>query len=100
MAKTLSGSIRTPKVILPVNGLIENFGNFTRQLAHIFTWASMSRALSTDECSRLGGQADWRLTPADPVGSNVRRIPRPDGDHIVVRNRFTFKPTMIPSLGT
>ena len=99
-AKTPKGSIRAPKVILAVNGHIENFGYFRRQLVHIFTYASMSRALSRDECAWLGGQTDWGLTPADPLGSTVRRISSPDGDRIVVRNRFTYEPTMMPSAAT
>ena len=89
-----------PKVILAVNGHIENFGYFRRQLVHIFTYASMSRALSRDECARLGGQTDWGLTSADPLGSTVRRISSPDGDRIVVRNRFTYEPAMTPSAAT
>ena len=99
-AKTPKGNIRAPKVILAVNGHIENFGYFRRQLVHIFTFASMSRALSKDECARLGGQTDWGLTPADPLGSTVRRISKPDGNRIVVRNRFTYEPAMMPSAET
>lgn len=60
----------------------------------------MSRALSKDECARLGGQTDWGLTPADPLGSTVRRISKPDGNRIVVRNRFTYEPAMMPSAET
>ena len=99
-AKTPKGSIRAPKVILAVNAHIENFGYFRRQLVHIFTYASMSRALSRDECARLSGQTDWGLTPADPLGSTVRRISSPDGDRIVVRNRFTYEPAMMSSAAT
>ena len=89
-AKTPKGNIRAPKVILAISGHIENFGHFRRRLLHIFTYASMSRALNTDECTRLGGQTDWGLTPWDPLGSTVRRISRLDGDRNVVCNRFTY----------
>ena len=98
--KRQKGNIRAPKVILAISGHIENFGHFRRRRLHIFTYASMSRALNTDECARLGGQTDWGLTPWDPLGSTVRRISRLDGDRNYVRNRFTYEPAMMPSAGT
>ena len=96
-AKTPKGSIRAPKVILAVNGHVENFGQFSRQLVHVFTYASMTRALSSEDCAKLGGHPDWGLTPADPLGTTVRRISGDGGDRIIVRNRFTYEPSMMPS---
>ena len=49
IATTPNGSIRANKVILAVNGLIENFGFYTRRLMHINLYASMTRALTIDE---------------------------------------------------
>ncbi len=94
VATTPSGQVTAPKVILAVNGHAESFGFFTGQLMHVFTYASMTRILTRDEQARLGGQARWGVTPADPLGTTVRRISGTGGDRIVVRNRFTYDPSM------
>ena len=93
-ATTPKGSVTAPKVILAVNGHANSFGHFKGQLLHVFTYGSMTRALSDDECTRLGGEANWGVTPADPMGTTVRRIKGVGGDRIIVRNRFTYDPTM------
>ncbi len=92
--KTPKGAVSAPKVILAVNGHAESFGFFRRRLMHIFTYASMTRALTAEEVARLGGEPRWGLLPADPMGTTVRRISGSGGDRIVVRNRFTYDPSM------
>ncbi|HUF56280.1 MAG TPA: FAD-binding oxidoreductase [Thermohalobaculum sp.] len=93
-AETPTGSVTAPRVILAVNGHAESFGYFERRLMHVFTYASMSRRLTADEVRRLGGEPRWGLTPADPMGTTVRRISGTGGDRILVRNRFTYDPSM------
>ncbi len=93
-AETPKGAVTAPRVILAVNGHAESFGFFRRRLLHVFTYASMTRALSEDEVRRLGGRPRWGVLPADPMGSTVRRISGTGGDRIVVRNRFTYDPGM------
>jgi glycine/D-amino acid oxidase-like deaminating enzyme len=93
-ASTPGGSITSPAVILAVNGHAESFGFFERRLMHVFTYASMTRPFAEDELKRLGGERRWGVLPADPMGSTVRRIAGTGGDRIVVRNRFTFDPSM------
>ncbi|MCI5075079.1 FAD-binding oxidoreductase [Oricola sp.] len=93
-AKTPSGSVSASKVILAVNGHAESFGFFKRRLMHVFTYASMTRALTADETRRLGGEPNWGFTPADPMGTTVRRISGTGGDRIIIRNRFTYDPSM------
>ena len=93
-AKTPNGSVKAPKVILAVNGHLNSFGFMKNRLMHVFTYASMTRPLTGEEASMLGGRSVWGLTPADPIGSTVRRIQARDGARIVVRNRFTFDPSM------
>ena len=93
-ATTPGGTVRAGKVILAVNGHLASFGMRKRELMHVFTYASMTRALTADECARLGGQNKWGITPADPMGSTVRRIAGPGGSRIVIRSRFTFEPSM------
>ena len=94
VAKTPKGQVSAPQVILAVNGHLESFGHMTGRLMHVFTYASMTRALTRDETERLGGVPIWGLTPADPLGTTVRRISGTGGDRIVIRNRFTYDPAM------
>lgn len=92
--KTSNGSVQAPKVILAVNGHLNSFGFMQDRLVHVFTYASMTRPLSTDEETSLGGHDAWGVTPADPMGTTVRRIQSRDGSRILVRNRFTYDPAM------
>ncbi len=94
LAKTPKGSVVAPRVILAVNGHAESFGFFERRLMHVFTYASMTEALSPEAIASLGGEARWGLLPADPMGTTLRRISGTGGDRIVVRNRFTYDPGM------
>lgn len=94
MAETPSGRVTAARVILAVNGHAESFGFLERRLIHVLTYASMTRSLTAAEVSRLGGTSDWGLTPADPMGTTVRRISDASGDRILIRNTFTHDPTM------
>jgi glycine/D-amino acid oxidase-like deaminating enzyme len=94
VANTPKGQITAPNVILAVNGHLERFGHMQGRLMHVFTYASLTRELTPQETARLGGDPNWGLTPADPMGTTVRRISGTGGDRIVIRNRFTFDPSM------
>lgn len=93
-AKTPKGRIDAARVILSVNGHLESFGYNARQLMHIYTYGSMTRALSGSEVKTLGGELNWALTPADALGTTVRRISGTGGDRIIVRNRATYDPSL------
>lgn len=93
-AVTPAGRVRAPRVILAVNGHAESFGQFRGRLLHVFLFASMTRALSPDEGRVLGGDTQWGLTPADPMGSTVRRISGTGGDRIVIRNQISYAPNL------
>ncbi|MEM0944483.1 MAG: FAD-binding oxidoreductase, partial [Pseudomonadota bacterium] len=73
-ATTPHGRVTAPRVILAVNGHAESFGLYRRRLVHVMLYASMTRPLTADEGKRLGGRKTWGITPADPMGSTVRRI--------------------------
>jgi glycine/D-amino acid oxidase-like deaminating enzyme len=93
-ATTPAGSVTAPRVILGVNGHANSFGFYQRRLMHIFTYASLTRALTPDEARKLGGEPRWAATPADPQGTTVRRISGTGGDRILIRNRFTYDPSL------
>ena len=94
VVSTPSGAVTAPSVILAVNGHAESFGFYQRRLMHVFTYGSMTQRLSTDDIKRLGGDARWGITPADPMGTTVRRLSGTGGDRLVIRNRFTYDPSM------
>ncbi|MEM8981119.1 MAG: FAD-binding oxidoreductase [Pseudomonadota bacterium] len=94
IAQTPQGQVTAPKVILAVNGHLQSFGYMPRQLMHVFTYASLTRALSETEIAELGGEPTWGLTPSDPLGTTVRRISGRGGHRILIRNRFTYEPNL------
>ncbi len=94
---TARGEVMAPRVILANNGHAESFGYFPRRLMHVFTYASMTVPF---EAGRLPGDRRWGVTPADPMGTTVRRIDGLGGSRIVVRTRFTYNPTMEVSPAT
>lgn len=89
--ETPGGSVSAARVILAANGHAESFGFFARRLLHVFTYASMTEPLPE---GALGGEPRWGATPADPMGTTIRRIRGTGGDRIVVRSRFTCDPSM------
>lgn len=95
-AYTPMGKVRAKRIILAVNGHIQSFGYYPKKLLHVFTYASMTRSLSTKEISHLGGIDDWGVLPADPMGTTVRRCSSYDGSghRITVRNHFTLNQSM------
>lgn len=87
---TPHGKVSAARIILAMNGHAQSFGFHRRRLMHIFTYASMTRALSCAEQRKLGGHHEWGLIPADPLGTTVRRY----RDRIVIRHTFTCNPSL------
>ena len=92
--RTPGGAVTAARVILAVNGLIETFGFYRQRLMHINLYGSMTRALNADEIEALGGTENWGLTPADPIGSTLRRIDGSGGTRLVIRNRCTYEASL------
>ncbi|MBB2202635.1 NAD(P)/FAD-dependent oxidoreductase [Gluconacetobacter tumulisoli] len=94
-ARSTRGTVSAPKVIVAVNGFIQEFGFFRGRLMHIFTYASMTAPFTADEAGRHGtGRPRWALLPADPMGATVRKITSQGQSRIVIRTRFTYDPKM------
>ncbi|MBY6069169.1 FAD-binding oxidoreductase [Leisingera aquaemixtae] len=91
---TPKGRISTGSVILANNGHLESFGFYQRRLMHICLYASMTERLTPEQIKRLGGTPRWSVTPADPMGTSVRRISGSYGDRILVRTCSSFHPTI------
>jgi len=93
-AHTPQGLLSAPKVILTVNGHLQSFGYYQQHLVHVYTYGSMTRALTSAEVKTLGGESNWALTPADPLGTTVRRVSGTGGSRIIIRNRATYDPSL------
>ena len=89
-ARSKKGSVVAPKVILGVNGHIQDFGHFAGRLLHIFTYASMTAGFPQDVAGGKGTGAErWGVLPADPMGATVRKFTTNGLCRIVIRTRFT-----------
>ncbi|WP_306127813.1 FAD-binding oxidoreductase [Roseovarius sp. MMSF_3350] len=96
--QTPRGTITTPRVILTVNGHLESFGFETGRLMQLFLYAVMTPELDEAALKRLGGKPRWGITPADPMGTTVRRIDSGQGgNRLVVRTCATLRPNMRPT---
>ncbi|MFC6340122.1 FAD-dependent oxidoreductase [Pseudomonas sp. CCM 7891] len=89
------GAVNAPKVILAVNGHIEDFGHYQKRLLHVFTYASMTEAYSDEAFDKeVPGKPRWALLPADPMGATVRKISSGGQSRIVIRTKFTYDPSI------
>jgi len=92
---TAAGELTAQKVILASNGHLESFGFARGRLMHIMLNACMTEELPPEAIRALGGQECWGVTPADPMGTTVRRIgPAQGGHRIVIRQGGYYRPGM------
>lgn len=92
---THRGRVTAGKVILANNGHLESFGFAQNRLMHVFLYASMTVDLPSDVLKALGGQPRWGVTPADPMGTTMRRIDSGlGGNRIITRTCASFLPGM------
>jgi glycine/D-amino acid oxidase-like deaminating enzyme len=87
------GQIVTDKLILANNAFGMRFGFLRRSMLPVFLYASLTRPLSEQEQTALGGKSFWGVIPADPFGSTVRRT---HDNRILIRNSFSFNPDGLP----
>lgn len=83
------GSITADKLILANNAFASHFGFLRGRLLPTFLYGSLTRPLTPDEQTQLGGKPVWGVIPAHPFGSTVRRTA---DNRILVRNSFSFHP--------
>ena len=87
----------TARVILTVNGHLESFGVARGRLMQLFLYAVMTPELDAETLARLGGAPRWGITPADPMGTTVRRIDSGQGgNRLLLRSCATLRPDMRP----
>ncbi|WP_299624477.1 FAD-binding oxidoreductase [uncultured Tateyamaria sp.] len=95
--KTPKGQVDAGRVITAVNGHLESFGIAKGRLLQLFLFASMSEELGAEARAALGGAPRWGVTPADPMGTTMRRIDPGQGGHrIVTRTAAVVRPGLKP----
>ncbi|MCX8953736.1 FAD-binding oxidoreductase [Ruegeria sp. NA] len=94
VVSTNKAKVSTGRIILANNGHLESFGFYQRQLMHICLYASLTAPLTDAQIRTLGGQSRWSVTPANPMGTSVRRISGSYGDRILIRTCSSFHPTI------
>lgn len=94
-ASVARGAVSAPKVILGVNGHVEDFGHFGRRLMHIFAYASMTAPFPADAFGhKVSGRDRWALLPADAMGATVRKITSGGQSRIAIRTKYTYDTTV------
>jgi glycine/D-amino acid oxidase-like deaminating enzyme len=86
-AQSTNGTVSAPKVILGVNGHIDDFGHFRGRLIHIFAYASMTAPFPAGGSA---GRDRWALLPADAAGATVRKITSDGQSRIAIRTKYTY----------
>lgn len=81
------GKIVADKLVLTNNAFAMSFGFLKGRMLPIFTYGSLTRPLTKEEQSTLGGDPFWGVIPADPFGTTLRRTP---DNRLLVRNSFSF----------
>lgn len=95
---TERGTLQAQRVIMANNGHLESFGFAKGRLMHIMLNACMTEELTDSQMRALGGAESWGITPADPMGTTVRRIgPAEGGNRIIVRQGGYYRPDMATS---
>ena len=89
---TAYGSVRAPKMILTVNGCVQQFGFFKRRLVLFAAHASLSRPLAEDERKALGGKDEWGLIPAYGYVGITMRLTK--DRRILIRQNVHYCPKM------
>ncbi|STZ75893.1 NAD(P)/FAD-dependent oxidoreductase [Bergeriella denitrificans] len=83
------GTLTVDQLVLANNAFGQHFGFLKGRFIPLFLYASLTRPLTAEEQSRLGGKDFWGVIPADPGGSTVRRT---HDNRILIRNSFSFHP--------
>ena len=93
--RTAQGNVDTAKIILATNGHLESFGIAKGRLIQLFLYASMTPELDAEQVRQLGGAPRWGVTPADPMGTTMRRIDAAQGgNRIITRTSASVAPDM------
>jgi glycine/D-amino acid oxidase-like deaminating enzyme len=85
--ETGRGTIRAQQVIICTAGYLTRFGFFPDSAIPVYTFASMTRRLTSAELAKLGDRPAYGLIPANSFGTTVRRT---SDDRLFLRNVYAY----------
>lgn len=85
--ETASGEIRAKKVIICASGYLTRFGFYSRTAIPLYTFASMTRALTPAELAKTGQSPAFGLIPANSFGTTLRKTP---DNRLILRNVYAY----------
>ena len=85
--ETGRGTIRAQKVIICTAGYLTKFGFFSDSAIPVYTFASMTRRLTSSELANVGNRSAYGLIPANSFGTTVRRT---SDDRLFLRNVYAY----------
>lgn len=80
---TAGGTLTANKIILAINGFAPQFDQYRGQVFPIRAFASLTRPLTDDETTALGGHGDWGVVPTNAFAGATLRHTR--------NNRLLFR---------
>ncbi len=87
----INNQLSAKKLVFATNSFTEEFGLLNSRLAPVFTYASLSQVLNTDQQEQFNNVTPWGLTSAHRAGTTVRLTP---DKRIFIRNGFNFNPDL------
>ena len=92
VAETPQGRITADRLILCVNGFVQQFGLYVGRVFPIMLYCSMTRPLNEDEHASLGCPDDWGLVPAKAFAAPTIRYTQ--DRRLTMRSRFSYHRSM------
>jgi glycine/D-amino acid oxidase-like deaminating enzyme len=83
------GVVIAKRLLLATNGLTPAVGFLRSRMFPMFTFASLTRALTEREQMALGGDSEWGLVPEERMGTTVRRT---RDQRVLIRNTVHYSP--------
>lgn len=93
--ETPDARINADTVILATNAAIKHFGYLRDRLVTIYTYAAITRPMSTAECAQLGTMPSWGLLPSHRLGTTLRRV---GADRFLVRSLYSYERGISPDV--
>lgn len=90
--RTPAGSVHAKKLLLAVNGFIEQFGFYRGRLMHFAAHASLTEPMNDRQQAALTGQKSWGIIPVNAlVGTTLRRT---TDQRLLIRQHVDYVPSL------
>lgn len=85
--QTPTGVIKAKKVIICAAGYLTEFGFYPNSAIPLYTFASMTRELTSSELAKVGNNGAYGLIPANSFGTTIRRT---NDNRLLLRNVYSY----------